>query len=137
MIFVGVGRVCKRNNEINPPIHNKNSKTEWANLAWRLSLDSDRASLCGQEPLRGEISSGLPPHGTLADPQSLVTKASEASWSYSCDSKFSFDRVQILTPDFSGRRPPPHPTPPPPPLLPPPPLKCRGLLVQVPLQWPI
>ena len=38
-----------------------------------------------------------------------VTKASEASWSYSCDSKVSFDRVQILTPDFSGRRPPPTP----------------------------
>ena len=44
-------------------------------------------------------------------------KASEASWSYSCDSKVSFDRVQILTPDFSGRTPPPHP---PPPLSPPP-----------------
>ena len=40
-----------------------------------------------------------------------VTKASEASWSYSCDSKVSFDRVQILTPDFSGRRPPPLPPP--------------------------
>ena len=40
---------------------------------------------------------------------SHVTKASEASWSYSCDSKVSFDRVQILTPDFSG--PPPHPPP--------------------------
>ena len=39
----------------------------------------------------------------------LITKASEASWSYSCDSKVSFDRVQILTPDFSGRRPPPPP----------------------------
>ena len=38
-----------------------------------------------------------------------ITKASEASWSYSCDSKVSFDRVQILTPDFSGRRPPPTP----------------------------
>ena len=38
----------------------------------------------------------------------FFTKASEASWSYSCDSKVSFDRVQILTPDFSGRRPPPH-----------------------------
>ena len=37
----------------------------------------------------------------------LITKASEASWSYSCDSKVSFDRVQILTPDFSGRSPPP------------------------------
>ena len=37
----------------------------------------------------------------------VFTKASEASWSYSCDSKVSFDRVQILTPDFSGRRPPP------------------------------
>lgn len=24
----------------------------------------------------------------------LITKASEASWSYSCDSKVSFDRVQ-------------------------------------------
>ena len=36
----------------------------------------------------------------------VFTKASEASWSYSCDSKVSFDRVQILTPDF-GRRPPP------------------------------
>ena len=35
-----------------------------------------------------------------------ITKASEASWSYSCDSKVSFDRVQILTPDFSGRSPP-------------------------------
>ena len=40
-------------------------------------------------------------------PACLITKASEASWSYSCDSKVSFDRVQILTPDFSGRRPPP------------------------------
>ena len=54
----------------------------------------------------------------------VFTKASEASWSYSCDSKacdskVSFDRVQILTPDFSGRRPPP-PSPPPPPLSPPP-----------------
>ena len=38
-----------------------------------------------------------------------ITKASEASWSYSCDSKVSFDRVQILTPDLSGRRPPPPP----------------------------
>ena len=47
----------------------------------------------------------------------FITKASEASWSYSCDSKVSFDRVQILTPDFSGRRPPP---PPPLPPLPPP-----------------
>ena len=37
----------------------------------------------------------------------IFTKASEASWSYSCDSKVSFDRVQILTPDYSGRRPPP------------------------------
>ena len=37
----------------------------------------------------------------------FFTKASEASWSYSCDSKVSFDRVQILTPDFSGRSPPP------------------------------
>ena len=46
----------------------------------------------------------------------FITKASEASWSYSCDSKVSFDRVQILTPDFSGRRPPPSP----PPLSPPP-----------------
>ena len=47
---------------------------------------------------------------------SLFTKASEASWSYSCDSKVSFDRVQILTPDFSGPRPPytPPPTPLPP-----------------------
>ena len=44
------------------------------------------------------------------------TKASEASWSYSCDSKVSFDRVQILTPDLSGRSPPP----PPPPSSPPP-----------------
>ena len=42
----------------------------------------------------------------------LFTKASEASWSYSCDSKVSFDRVQILTPDFSGRRPPPLPSAP-------------------------
>ena len=42
-----------------------------------------------------------------------ITKASEASWSYSCDSKVSFDRVQILTPDFSGRRPPPLPPSPP------------------------
>ena len=41
-----------------------------------------------------------------------VTKASEASWSYSCDSKVSFDRVQILTPDLSGRSPPlPPPLP--------------------------
>ena len=47
----------------------------------------------------------------------IFTKASEASWSYSCDSQVSFDRVQILTPDFSGRR-PPHP----PPSLSPPPL---------------
>ena len=39
----------------------------------------------------------------------VITKASEASWSYSCDSKVSFNRVQILTPDFSGRRPPPSP----------------------------
>ena len=53
-------------------------------------------------------------HGVL--PEDFFTKASEASWSYSCDSKVSFDRVQILTPDFSGRRPPP--TPPPPPHLP-------------------
>ena len=45
----------------------------------------------------------------------VITKASEASWSYSCDSKVSFDWVQILTPDFSGRRPPPtHPPHPPP-----------------------
>ena len=36
----------------------------------------------------------------------IITKASEASWSYSCDSKVSFDRVQILTLDFSSRRPP-------------------------------
>ena len=57
----------------------------------------------------------------------VITKASEASWSYSCDSKVSFDWVQILTPDFSGRRPPPtHPPTPlptphsPPPLSPPP-----------------
>ena len=61
----------------------------------------------------------------------IITKASEASWSYSCDSKVSFDRVQILTPDFSGRRlppplpspplpSPPLPSPPPPPLSPPP-----------------
>ena len=48
----------------------------------------------------------------------LFTKASEASWSYSCDSKVSFHRVQILTPDFSGRRPPPTPPPLPPPLSP-------------------
>ena len=41
----------------------------------------------------------------------FFTKASEASWSYSCDSKVSFDWVQILTPDFSGRRPPPYPPP--------------------------
>ena len=41
----------------------------------------------------------------------LFTKASEASWSYSCDSKVSFDRVQILTPDFSGRSHPPLPPP--------------------------
>ena len=34
----------------------------------------------------------------------LFTKVSEASWSYSCDSKVSFDRVQILIPDFLGRR---------------------------------
>ena len=47
----------------------------------------------------------------------VITKASEASWSYSCDSKVSFDRVQILTPDFSGRRPPP--------LLPPPSSQVR------------
>ena len=53
----------------------------------------------------------------------LITKASEASWSYSCDSKVSFDRVQILTPDFSGRRPPP--------------LKSRAYLYRVPLQQPI
>ena len=52
----------------------------------------------------------------------LFTKASEASWSYSCDSKVSFDRVQILTPDFSGRRPPPSP------------LKSRAYLYRVPLQ---
>ena len=54
----------------------------------------------------------------------VFTKASEASWSYSCDSKVSFDRVQILTPDYSGRRPPPPPPPrrPPPPLPPPSPL---------------
>ena len=53
----------------------------------------------------------------------VITKASEASWSYSCDSKVSFNRVQILTPDFSGRRPPPPSLPPPlsPPLLSPPP----------------
>ena len=42
----------------------------------------------------------------------LFTKASEASWSYSCDSKVSFHRVQILTPDLSGRSPPPLPTSP-------------------------
>ena len=42
-----------------------------------------------------------------ADDPMFFTKASEASWSYSCDSKVSFDRVQILTPDFSGRSPPP------------------------------
>ena len=29
------------------------------------------------------------------------------NWNYSCDSKVSFDRVQILTPDFLGRRSPP------------------------------
>ena len=56
----------------------------------------------------------------------IFTKASEASWSYFCDSKVSFYRVQILTPDYSGRRspPPPPPLPPlsPPPLSPPPPL---------------
>ena len=58
----------------------------------------------------------------------VITKASEASWSYSCDSKVSFDRVQILTPDFSGRRPPPTPPSPPPhlpsPHLPPSPPPC-------------
>ena len=48
----------------------------------------------------------------------IFTKASEASWSYFCDSKVSFYRVQILTPDYSGRRSPPPP--PPPPLSPPP-----------------
>ena len=48
-------------------------------------------------------------------------KASEASWSYSCDSKVSFDRVQILTPDFSGRTPPPTPPLPSPHLPSPPP----------------
>ena len=48
-----------------------------------------------------------------------ITKASEASWSYSCDSKVSFDRVQILTPDFSGRSPPPSPHLPSPPCFPP------------------
>ena len=42
-----------------------------------------------------------------------ITKASEARWNYSCDNKVSFDRVQILTSDFSGRRPPlPYPPPP-------------------------
>ena len=40
----------------------------------------------------------------------VFTKASEASWSYSCDSKVSFDRVQILT-TVSGRSPPPSPLP--------------------------
>ena len=66
----------------------------------------------------------------------LFTKASEASWSYSCDSKVSFDRVQILTPDLSGRSPPPplptsplptSPSPPPclPPSLPPPSSQVR------------
>ena len=54
--------------------------------------------------------------------QLQISKASEASWSYSCDSKVSFDRVQILTPDFSGRRPPP-----PPPLLPSPHLPSSHL----------
>ena len=34
-----------------------------------------------------------------------ITKASEVSWNYSCDSKVSFDRVQILTLDILGRRP--------------------------------
>ena len=59
--------------------------------------------------------------GFVGQPKaSLITKASEASWSYSCDSKVSFDRVQILTPDFSGRRPPPPPLLPSP--LSPPPL---------------
>ena len=56
----------------------------------------------------------LRPHSltlTVSLSLSLITKASEASWSYSCDSKVSFDRVQILTPDFSGRRPPPTPPP--------------------------
>ena len=61
--------------------------------------------------------------GDLQPMCSIVTKASEASWSYSCDSKVSFDRVQILTPDFSGRSHPPSPPPPhlpsPPPCLPP------------------
>ena len=57
-----------------------------------------------------------------------ITKASEASWSYSCDSKVSFDRVQILTPDFSGRRPPPPP-PPPSPHLPSPHLPSPLLLL--------
>ena len=42
----------------------------------------------------------------------FITKASEASWSYSCDSKVSFDRVQILTPDFSGLPTSPLPTSP-------------------------
>ena len=74
----------------------------------------------GQEPWRRPAKSysvGRPAGGP-------ITKASEASWSYSCDSKVSFDRVQILTPDFSGRRPPPNPPPPPPlsPLPTPPPL---------------
>ena len=43
----------------------------------------------------------------MMDDVDIITKASEASWSYSCDSKVFFDRVQILTPDFSGRSPPP------------------------------
>ena len=68
--------------------------------------------------------------GTLRVNLCFITKASEASWSYSCDSKVSFDRVQILTPDFSGRRPPPpsplptSPLPTSPPLLPPSPPPC-------------
>ena len=64
-----------------------------------------RPSFLQQKPTR---------YPTSQDEICYITKASEASWSYSCDSKVSFDRVQILTPDFSGRRPPPPPPHPPP-----------------------
>ena len=69
------------------------------------------------EPSVACISPTLSSGAAIIVPEpNLFTKASEASWSYSCDSKVSFDRVQILTPDFSGRRPPTPPQPPPSPL---------------------
>ena len=65
-----------------------------------ISLSSLSLSLLSVSRLSVSLLSLLSQEDPGKEPH--ITKASEASWSYSCDSKVSFDRVQILTPDFSG-----------------------------------